>query len=245
MKKNTIISYISVFIALVIAFAIFIKFNPENLIRKNESPITLDDIANSKNTSFIGKPAGKDINQIVCKEDFEKMIFNVQYATTTPVNVIKTNVYSLKTWVNPYKKKNSKRQTGVGKRKASVIQSNINYHEDYIPYYIIKLPDNSHILAQMSQTTADKINSGEKIALPIGQKIGIPQTAKNYLSDICKQYGASTKGIFYTLDENWYKENYFVLLIIRGFTAFIGFIIIATFLIIAIEKLIKFVNNTN
>ena len=56
---------------------------------------------------------------------------------------------------------------------------------NYNPYYLLELPDHTYILAQIPQTEADAIVKGESVTLPIGQKVGMTDTAWSHLAAVC------------------------------------------------------------
>ena len=75
--------------------------------------------------------------------------------------------------------------------------------------------DHTYLLAQIPQTAADAIKKGKNITLPIGQKVGITDTAKRYLTPICKEYGVDINGVYYAFNNQWQKEHHSTFLLIR------------------------------
>ncbi len=236
MKKEKVILYISTILALAAAILFFFRWNPENLLWRTETPVTMSDIEQNKAVDFTGSPAGDDIFRLSGAEDFENMLNYVDYATAKPIKAIPTGVYSLKPWESYFSSRTVNGRTGIGRRRAEVIKSAAGLVENYNQYYLLGLSDGSYILAQLPQSKAAAIKKGKSVILPIGQKAGIPDAARNYLADICGEYGASMEGVLYTLDNEWYKEHSFTLFIIRFAAASVLFFILAVGLLLTGNK---------
>ena len=88
-------------------------------------------------------------------------------------------------------------------KRQEVVRSPLGAREGYNQYYLLEMPDGTYILAQISQSTAAAIEKGEHVTLPVGRKVGMTNTARSYLSGICKEYGASMDGVLYTFDDGW------------------------------------------
>lgn len=239
MKKEKIILYLGTILALAAALVLFFKWNPEDLLKKTQTPITLKDIEKNKAVSYTGSLAGDDIPRLSGAEDFENLLYDVDFATAEPVELIPTGVYSLKPWVSPYAAHKRNRGRRSGKRKAEVIQSGFDLHEDYNPYYIIKLPDGSYILAQIPSGKAAAIKKGKSITLPIGQKTGMTDTARSYLKEICETYHVSMDGVFYAFDNQWYEDHYFTLFIVRFVFAAVVFFVLAVGFVMAGNRIFR------
>lgn len=79
--------------------------------------------------------------------------------------------------------------------------------EAYQEYYLVKLPDSTYVLAQFGGVFAGKIKKEEKITLPIGQRRTVPDKARQYLTDICREYGADTTYMLYMVDDAWGRKR--------------------------------------
>jgi len=236
MKKEKVILYVSTILALAAAIRLFFRWNPENLLWGTETPVTMSDIEQNKAVDFTGSLAGDDIFRLSGAEDFEGMLNYVDYATAKPVKVIPTGVYSLKPLVSHFSSRTVNGHTGVGRRRPEVIKSATGLVENYNQYYLLGLSDGSYILAQLPQSKAAAIKKGKNIILPVGQKMGIPDAARNYLADICGEYGVSMEGVLYTLDNEWYKEHSFTLFIMKFAAASVLFFILAVGLLMTGNK---------
>lgn len=76
-----------------------------------------------------------------------------------------------------------------GRRKASVITSSFNIHDDYHQYYLLELADGTFSLMQIPQNDVFALERGNKVLLPIGRKANVLSTARKYLSEICEKNG--------------------------------------------------------
>lgn len=168
MKRDTIIAYTGTIFALVIAALFFFRWNPEVLLRKAQTPVTMDMIEQNTIKNFAGAVAGEDILRLSGAADFENMVFDADYATAEAVDVIPTGVYSLKPWAEPYTNRRVNGRIAKGKRKASVITSSFNMHDDYHQYYLLELADGTFIVAQIPQNDVFALERGNKVLLPIG-----------------------------------------------------------------------------
>lgn len=199
MKRKNIISVISVLFSLGCAFWLFLNWNPETLLKQEQQPVTMNDIEQGSREDFTGLPAGGDIPRLTGEVDFSEILYELDYVTAEPVGIVSTSVYSLKPWMGHYNTHTYKGRTRTGSRRAEVSMSGFDIWDSYNQYYLVELPDHTFILAQIPQTEADAIAMGKNITLSIGQKIGMTDTARSYLADICKEYGVSMDGVFYAL----------------------------------------------
>lgn len=108
MKEAKILTYFSCIVALIAAFFVYLNFHPENLMKKDDTPVTQSDIEADRSGSFTGHTAGDDIPGISGKDEFEDML-NIDYVTAEPVDIIATGVSSLKPWESPYVKSSGTR----------------------------------------------------------------------------------------------------------------------------------------
>ena len=97
-------------------------------------------------------------------------------------------VSSLKPWVDHYNTHTYNGRTTTGSRRAEVKTSGFDWY--YLPYYLLELPGHTYIVAQIPQDSAEAVRRGEHITLPVGQKVGMTDTAREHLSAIYEEYGA-------------------------------------------------------
>ena len=206
-KKESIITTISLSLALICAFPVYLNWNPESLFKREETPITKSDIEQDGTEDFTGATAGEDIERLSGAEDFSEILYGIDYVTAEPVGIVPTGVYSLKAWESLYDTHVYKGRSSPGDRRAEVKRGDSVEQAYYNQYYLLELPDHSYILAQIPQEAADAIEKGEHITLPIGQKVGMMDMARDYLSDICGEYGADMDGVLYTFDNEWQEEH--------------------------------------
>ena len=239
MKRTTIIPTVSVLIALVCAALFCLNWNPEALFKSEELPVTISDIEQNSLADFTGSLAGADILRLNGAEDFTEADFEVEYVTAEPVGIVPTGVSSLKPWVSHYNTHTYKGRTTTGSRRAEVRTSGFDLLGNYLPYYLSELPDHTYILAQIPQESAEAIEKGESVTLPIGQKIGMTDTARKHLSAICEEYGADMDGVFYAFDNKWQEEHHSTLLLIRFGAAALLWFVLAVALTLVGWKLFK------
>lgn len=239
MKKGNWIIYISTIFALAVAILFFFNWNPENLLRRADAPVTLKDIEQDQAKNYTGKEAGADIPRLSGAEDFADMMYRFGYATAEPVGIVSTGVYTLKPWVNPNESRRINGRMTVGKRKKEIITSILDMQEDYNQYYLLKLPDHTYILAQIPPNEAAALKKGKSVTLPIGQKTGLTNTARGYLTEICEEYGVAMNGVLYTFDDAWYDTYYYVLFFLRFGAAAIIFFAISVGFALFWEQILK------
>ena len=212
MKKIPFIPTFSALIALVCAALLFINWNPESLFQSEQPPVTMRDIEQNRG-DFTGFPAGADIPRLYSAADFTEISVAVEYVTVEPVGIVETDVSSLKPWVDHYNTHTYNGRTTTGSRRAQVKVSGFDWN--YLPYYLLELPDHTYIVAQIPQESAKAVQRGERITLPVGQKAGMTDIARRHLSAICEEYGADMNGVFYAFDNKWQAEHHSICLLLR------------------------------
>ncbi len=224
MKKIPFIPTFSALIALVCAALLFINWNPESLFQSEQPLVTMRDIEQNGQADFTGFPAGADIPRLYSAADFAEISFAVEYVTVEPVGIVETDVSSLKPWVDHYNTYTYNGHTTTGSRRAEVKTSGFDWY--YLPYYLLELPGHTYIVAQIPQDSAEAVRRGEHITLPVGQKVGMTDTAREHLSAICEEYGADMDGVFYAFDNKWQAEHHFICLLLRfGAAALLWFVL--------------------
>lgn len=239
MNRKTIIPAASVLLSLVCAALLFLNWNPEALFRQEETPVTRNDIEQGGAEDFTGSAAGSDIPRLTGAADFSEILYDLDYVTAEPVGIMPTGVYSLKPWVSHYNTHTYNGRTTTGSRRAEVSTSGLDILGNYNPYYLLELPDHTYILAQIPEKEADAIAKGESVTLPIGQKVGMTDTARNRLAAVCGEYGADMDGVFYAFDNEWQEEHHTTLLLLRFGAAALLWFVLAVGLTLAVEKIFK------
>ena len=239
MKREKVISYRSTIVALAAAVLLFMRWTPEPLLRKPEPPVFLEDLKRGRGADFVGKPAGEDIPRLSGAGDFAAMTGGVDCATAEPAGVIPTGVYSLQPWSSRYSVRKVNGRVSKGGRKAKVVRSPLGAREGYSQYYLLELPDGTYILAQIPQSVVPAIEKGERVTLPVGQKTGMTNTARSYLSGICREYGASMDGVLYAIDNQWYEEHSFTLFIMRFGAALVLFLVLGVGMVLVGNKVFR------
>ncbi len=152
------------------------------------------------------------------------------------IGIISTGIGVRYSWISAYT--NSSRRGGQRKR-AEVSRTAFDLLGEYGEYYLLQLPDQSYILAQMPKEDARKLKAGKEITLPIGRKSGVHRQALANIQDLCEEYHVDTEGIFYCINDTWNSSHSFMVQI-----GFIGIIllttlVLGTILIIIIDKIFK------
>lgn len=170
--------------SLLLAIAFYYVFDLENIFyERQQEVVSQAEIEANKSLDYSGKKAGDGIKTVSTKEEWEDT-YTTEYITVTPVNITKTNVYSLANWADHYTRR---RTGGAGRRRRDVQTELFDYDDNYRRYYVIELEDGTNILAQMNRGIANKIAKGEKVELPLGKKAGLSSTAKKLLSDVIEE----------------------------------------------------------
>lgn len=218
-----------VIFSLVIAGLVFIHFDAEGVLmdRQETEVVSAAQIENNRGQDYMGFMPGDGILSLQTQEDWEDVFNYIDYVTVSPQSIIKTNVYGLGDWADRF---THRRNGAQGRRRAEDMRTFWDWQIDYVPYYIIELPDGSHILAQLSRHVVSQIESGKLTQLPLGQKHGLRNSARSLLSDVCAEYNVSMDYCLYTLNDEWQKKNDTWITIIRGAAAVVVFFVLAVVL---------------
>ena len=182
MRIKSMAQTVAVVIGLILAFLVFRGINPEKFIKPDT------------------QIAGEDIPRLSGKEEFVGLV-GTKTVTAEPDEVIATGIYSLNPWVNPY-------QSGRGgRRKPYATDSAITAAYDYQEFYLIRLPDQTYILAQFSSIYKEEIEKGGTVTLPAGVKKSVNSDANKYLKKICEAYGADSTCVLYMIDDEWQQAH--------------------------------------
>lgn len=231
-----VLEFVAVILALVISFLIVKNLSVESMLRGKEDPVSLSMTESGLPEDFIGKPAGDDIPRVTSAEDWEDT-WATSYVTIEPTEIIGTGIGVRHPWVPAYS--NSGRRGGP-RKKADITNMAFDVFGEYGEYFIVKLPDGSAILAQMSGDTAKSAKAGKLTALPIGRKTGTHQQALAQITDLCRQYNVDTdQGLFYCINDTWGESHNFMVQLIRIGVGFLLTLVIGTVLIVLIGKVLK------
>lgn len=239
-EKIGVLQVVIVAISLVLAFFLFANLNPEGWIKEEGAPVLLADIPAGDSGAYTGKTAGEDIKLLTGNKELEE-ITGTQYISAVPKEVIKTGIYGLKPWLDPYKITSARNGRGrmyrTGRKAAEVTDNSFLAVSSYIEYYLIKLPDDTYILAQFSDTYRKAIEKGETITLPLGIRKTTGKETRTFLNEICKRYEANSDYVLYAIDDEWNKEHEFTLFMIRFGISAVVFFVLSVAMLMGADKI--------
>ena len=180
-------------------------------------------------------PAADDIPRIEDSKTWEDT-WQTSYITVEPISIVPTGVGVRHPWVPTYTKASRRRSA---RRRADVTSTVLDIFDEYGEYYLIQLPDESYILAQMSTDDARKLKAGKAITLPIGRKEAVHMQILSKIEDICQEYGANTEGVFYCINDAWNEGHSTIMTLIRVAVIAAFTFILGTILITVIDKIFK------
>lgn len=190
-----------VVISYILAFMTYQRIDPEKFIRPDGTQL-----------------AGEDIPRLSGREEFEALA-GTEPVTAEPEEVVATGVYGLKPWVDPYKITRTTtpngRMVGTGRRAPDATDSAAMAVEHYQEYYLIRLPDQTYILAQFGRMYREEMERGVAVTLPAGVKKPVSVEAQKYLKEICGAYGADCSCVLYMIDDEWQQRHDFQFFIIK------------------------------
>ena len=226
MKKmlRKFLEFISVIIALIIAVLVAKDLPLESLLRGKEEPVTLAMTEGGLPEDYIGMPAADDIPRIEDAESWE------------PEAIIPTGVGARHPWISAYS--SGSRRSG-SRYRPDVSDMTFDILGEYSEYFLIQLPDQSYILAQMSIDDARALKAGKKITLPIGRKGAVHQQAISQIEDASRSYDVNMEGVFYCINDQWNESHNMLMLLIRyGCGALIA-LVLGSILITIVDKILK------
>ncbi len=227
------LEFIAVIIALIVAVLVGRDFGIESILRGKEEPVTLAMAEDLLIADCIGMPAADDIPRIENIQTWDDTYLNLM--TIEPTAIIPTGIGVRNTWVSAY----STSRRGRVRSRPAVSDTAFDFFGDYGEYYIIKLPDESYILAQMPRDYALKLEAGKKVTLPIGQKISASSEALHKIEDLCEEYDVFTDGIFYCINDKWNESHSFLVMLIRFGIGALTALVLGTILIMIVDKIFK------
>ena len=190
-----------VVVSFILAFLTFQRIEPEKFIKPDST-----------------YPAGENIPRLSGREEFEALA-GTDSVTAEPEEVVATGVYGLKSWVDPYKITRASMPNGrtvsTGRRAPDATDNAIMAVEHYQEFYLIRLPDQTYILAQFGRIYREEIEKGGVVTLPAGVKKPVSGEAQKYLKEICEVYGADSSCVLYMIDDKWQQEHDFQFFMIK------------------------------
>lgn len=185
----------------ILAFMTYRKIDPEKFIRPDSTHL-----------------AEEDTPRLSGREEFEALA-GTEPVTAEPGEVVATGVYGLKPWVDPYKIARTTMPNGrtvsTGRRAPDATDNAAMAVEHYQEYYLIRLPDQTYILAQFGRMYREEIERGGSVTLPTGVKRPVSAEAQKYLKEICEAYGADSSCVLYMIDDEWQQRHDFQFFVIR------------------------------
>lgn len=225
----------SVIIALVIGVILMNTISVESMLRGKEEPVTLAMTEDGLQDDFVGLPAGNDIPRVTSAEEWDNT-WASSCVTIEPVSVISTGIGARYSWVPAYT--NASRRGGA-RKKAEVTRMALDVLGEYGEYFILQLPDQSYILAQISKDDARKLKAGKAVTLPVGKKGGVHRQVLANITDLCEEYNVNTEGVFYCINDKWNESHHIMLQLIRIGIALGTTLVLGTILIMIVDKVFK------
>ena len=236
MKKIVkIIEFVCVVAAIAVSVLVVSNISVESMLKGKEEPVTLSMTEGGLPENYIGKPAGDDIPRIEDAETWEDT-WQISYVTIEPIGIISTGVGSRHPWIDAYT--NASRRGGA-RRRADVTYTSFDVLNEYGEYYLLQLPDESYILAQMSDDDARRLKAGQEITLPVGRKSPAHRQVLANISELCQQYDVNTDGVFYCIDDKWNEEHSFTVQMLRIGMIALMTIVLSVVLLTATEQIYK------
>ncbi len=198
---KTVAEVAIVIVSFILAFMVYQKIDPEKIIKPDSAQM-----------------AGEDTPRLSGRDEFEALV-GTNPVTAEPEEVVATGVYGLKPWVDPYKIARTTmpngRRVSTGRRAPDATDSAIMAVEHYQEFYLIRLPDQTYILAQFGRMYREEIERGGPVTLPEGIKKTVSAEAQKYLKEICEAYGADSSCVLYMIDDEWQQRHDFLFFMIK------------------------------
>lgn len=237
-RLKSALNYAAVIAAIMISIFVVKNIPIESILKGKEEPVTLAMTENGLLEDYIGRPAGDDIPRIEDVQTWEDT-WQTSCVTIEPIGIISTGIGVRHPWVSAYTNTRRRGRRGGPRRRADVMNAALDVLDEYGEYYLLRLPDESYILAQMSVDDARKIKAGKSITLPVGRKAPVNSQVLANIKALCREYDVNTKGVFYCVDDKWNEEHSTMILFIRiGMTAVMT-IVVAVVLIMVIDEFMK------
>jgi hypothetical protein len=225
----------AVIIALIVGFLLMNTISVESMLRGKEEPVTLAMTEDGLQEDFVGLPAGDDIPRITSLQEWEDT-WATSCITIEPLSVIPTGIGARYSWVGAY---SNVGRRGGARKKADVTRTAFDIMGEYGEYFILQLPDQSYILAQISKEDARKLKAGKEITLPVGKKDGVHRQVLANIQDLCDEYNVNTDGVFYCINDQWNQSHSMMVQLIRIGIALGTTLVLGTILIMIVDKILK------
>ena len=237
MKKIIVkaLEFAAVIAAIIVGVIVVRNIGVESILRGKEAAVSLARTEEGIYEDFIGLPAGDDIPRVTSAEEWEDTL-SVSCVTVEPINIIPTGVGARSAWVDAYS--NSGRRGGP-RRRADVMNMSLDILGEYSEYFLLQLPDQSYILAQISADDARKLKAGKITALPVGTKGGVHRQVLSNITELCEQYDVNTEGLFYCINDQWNADHYLTVQLARLGIGAVVVLVLGTILITIIDKIFK------
>lgn len=234
-KVAKAVEFIVVILALVVGVYVGKTIGVESILRKGLEPVTLAKTEEGLPEECVGRPAADDIPRVENMADWDEA-WDYDYITIEPKNIVGTGIGVRYPWVSIY----NRSRRGGQRRKADVINTKFDIFNEYGEYYLVQLPDDSYVLAEVSLEEARKIKAGKSVALPVGRKQNADSRVLPNIQNICEEYGvADMEKIFYCIDDQWNQNNNFKVLMIRLAVGAVVVLALGTILIMVVDKIFK------
>lgn len=230
-----VLEFAAVIIGLAVGIFVAKTISVESILRSKEEPVTLAMTEGGLPEDFIGMPAGDDIPRIEDAQTWEDT-WQTSYVTIEPIGIIPTGIGARYSWISAYT--DSSRRGGPRKR-ADVSRMSLDFLGEYGEYFLLQLPDQSYILAQMPTSDARKLKAGKAVTLPIGRKSAVHRQVLANIQELCQEYEVNTEGVFYCINDTWNSSHSMIVQL--GFLgiAFGTMLVLGTILIMIIDKIFK------
>lgn len=233
-KITKFLEFVAVIASLAVGVLVAEKFPIESMLRGKEEPVTLAMTEEGLQEDYIGMPAADDIPRIEDAESWEDT-WQTSCVTVEPTEIISTGIGARHPWVDAY----TSTRRGGQRYRPDVSGMAFDVLDEYGEYFLIRLPDKSYILAQISVDDARALEAGKEITLPIGKKAGVYQQALRELEELCQKYDVNTDGVFYCINDKWNEEHEFLVQLLRIGCVFLTAIVLGGLLITVVDKLMK------
>ena len=225
----------SVIVALIVGVFLMNTIGVESILRGKEEPVTLAMTEDGLQEDFVGRPAGDDIPRITDIQEWDDT-WASSCVTIEPLSVIPTGIGARYSWVGAYT--NASRRGGA-RRKADVTRTSLDFMGEYGEYFILQLPDQSYILAQLPKDVARKVKAGKEVTLPVGKKDGVHRQVLANIQDLCDEYNVNTEGVFYCINDQWNQSHSMMVQLIRLGICLGTTLVLGTILIMVVDKVLK------
>ena len=237
MKKKIakVLEFAAVIVGILVGVFVAKGIGVESMLRGKEEPVSLAMTESGMPEEIIGMPAGSDIPRIEDAQTWEDT-WATSYITIEPESIISTGIGARYSWVGAYT--NASRRGGA-RRKADVTRTSLDFMGEYGEYFILQLPDQSYILAQLPKDVARKVKAGKEVTLPVGKKDGVHRQVLANIQDLCDEYNVNTEGVFYCINDQWNQSHSMMVQLIRLGICLGTTLVLGTILIMIVDKVLK------